>query len=164
MLFIDLEVILLLQSWFRVFALAHRCSSQLPPLLLQPQLPHTEPEQASAAAPPQQPRPHHQGECQLCCMNPVIQFCRRFSLLVAAGVQHLPLRVVFLHPFKIKMWSHQMAFILMNCSLHYFSVYFEFSPKFGVFLCINKDDSITTWCRKRHRLMHEYHQNESMQC
>lgn len=42
-----------------------RCSSQLPPLLLQPQLPHTEPEQASAATPPQQPRPHHQGECHL---------------------------------------------------------------------------------------------------
>lgn len=42
-----------------------RCSSQLPPLLLQPQLPHAEPEQASAATPPQQPRPHHQGECHL---------------------------------------------------------------------------------------------------
>lgn len=62
MLFIDLEVTSLRQMWFHVFVLARRCSSQLPPLLFQPQLPHTEPEQASAAAPPQQPRPHYQGE------------------------------------------------------------------------------------------------------
>lgn len=40
----------------------HRRSSQLPPLLLQPQLPHPEPEPASPAAPAQQPRARRQGE------------------------------------------------------------------------------------------------------
>lgn len=60
-LLMGLEVVKVQQTWFHVFALACRCSSQLPPLLLQPQLPHTQPEPAPAAAPPQQPRPHHQG-------------------------------------------------------------------------------------------------------
>ena len=44
---------------------SYRCSAQLSSLLLQPQLPHAEPEQTSAAAPPQQPRPHHQGSSRL---------------------------------------------------------------------------------------------------
>lgn len=74
---------------------AHRCSSQLPPLLLQPQLPHTEPEQASAATPPQQPRPHHQGECHLRYISAVIRYFRQFSDLIATVVQHREKCVIY---------------------------------------------------------------------
>lgn len=50
-------------SW--LCALLDRCSSQLPPLLLQSQLPHSEPKQTSIAPHSQQPWTHHQGESQL---------------------------------------------------------------------------------------------------
>lgn len=49
-----------------------RCSSQLPPLLLQSQLPHTEPKQAPIATHPQQPWPHYQGERQRCLINAIM--------------------------------------------------------------------------------------------
>uniref|UniRef100_A0A3B3USA3 Platelet endothelial aggregation receptor 1 n=1 Tax=Poecilia latipinna TaxID=48699 RepID=A0A3B3USA3_9TELE len=55
---------LLLHQPHRQLRIRRPSSPQLPSLLLQPQLPHAEPEPAAAAAPPQQPRPHHQEHQQ----------------------------------------------------------------------------------------------------
>lgn len=55
-------------------AFLNRRSSQLPPLLLQSQLPHTESKQAPFATHPQQPRPHHQGKWQLYLIVAIMLF------------------------------------------------------------------------------------------
>lgn len=81
--------------WFHVFVLAYRCSSQLPPLLLQPELPHTEPKQASTATPPQQPWPHYQGECQLCYITSVIWYFRQLSGHTSTVVQYWGKYVIY---------------------------------------------------------------------